>query len=173
LIDSDLGIGGHDRYNVFDIYADVGIAPAREQAPAAKPLWLRSDIRQRGLRAYVETTRYITDKGEGSWQAERSVWAKLLQDWWGPNPYLRQGTITINTLLPEIRIGQRILLDPGDPQQVEQFYVEGTSLSYRGPDQSSGAGGTTTLHVTRGFRGDDQQLLKAVTALSGKYEETF
>jgi hypothetical protein len=171
VANSNLGLGGATRKNLFELLADVGFAPHSEHPAFGQSQWLRSDVKQRGLRPYSETTNYIAGT-EGGWQHERLIWLSLLQDWWGPSPYLREGTITVNTLLPEIRIGQRVLLDPGDPKQVEQFYVEGVSMAYTGPTRDAGAGGTTTLIVGRGFRGDDKALFSGISELSSRYEST-
>lgn len=173
ILDSDLGIGGDERHNLFELLVDIGISPQGEQAAQGAPRWLSEDIRLRGLRPYTVSTPYIAGGEQGAWQTERDEWLSVLQDWWGPSPYLRQGTITLKTLLPEIRIGQRVILDPGDLEQAEQFYVEGVNLSYSGPAQSSGASGTTTLILSRGYRGDDASLLKATTELSNRYTAVF
>jgi len=93
-----------------------------------------------------------------------------MADWFGPNPYLLQGSITIKTALPEIRIGQRVIIDTGDPARPIQFYVEGVSISVHAPTATAGASGQTTLIVTRGFVGDDDALLAATIKLSNLYQ---
>jgi hypothetical protein len=173
---SDLGIGGAERFNVFHLLAEMGFGSGIEQTALGKPRWLRSDIAQRGLRSTpteMSSTKYIPLGAEGEWFKERADWLALMQDWYAANPYLRQGTITVNTLLPEIRVGQRVILSRGDPQQAEQFYVEGVTLTYNGPIQNAGASGSTTLIVTRGFRGDDRTLFTAMSDLASQYEESL
>ncbi len=177
----DLGRSGHERYTLFDLIGDYSLGSSDEQAATQFPAWWREGIENWGLRAYHQTTRHYAQptgpnnaNGPAQWIEERGRWLEILRDWYGPNPYLRQGSITIKTMLPEIRIGHRILLDDGSgADNREQFYVEGVRLGWRAPTQSAGATGTTTLTVTRGFRGSDQQLQDAVGDMPTLFERRF
>jgi hypothetical protein len=171
ILQDDLGYGGHERYNLFELLADIGLGTSQEQPPQAKPVWNRVDIRARGLRAMQQSTHFLAqfNAAFGGWLEERKTWQRLLVDWYGPSPYLRQGQITVKAALPEIRIGHRLIIDPGgDESSREQFYVEGVSLNYAFPPGS----GSTTLTVTHGFKGTDAQYLSNVRDLSANFVET-
>jgi hypothetical protein len=172
---SDLGRGGQERFNLFELLADFGLGSQSEQATVARPMWHREDIEQHGLRSYSQSVRFFAQdgKGIGDWLDERNRWLNILRDWFAPNPYLRQGHVTVKTMLPEIRIGQRLILDHDDPKQQEQFYIEGVNLQYQAPSQGAGATGSTTLVLTRGFRGQDQDLISATSEISDVYKDVF
>jgi len=171
----DLGRSGDQRFNLFELLADFGIATGEEQGAFSRPQWHKAGIFTHGLRAFSQTTRFFSDSEAGlqAWFAERSAWLQLLVDWYAPNPHLYQGSIGIKTLLPEIRIGHRVILAGSDPKEDMQLYVEGVDLQYQAPTQTSGAQGRTSLIVTRGFRGSDEELFNATNKLSGLYSETF
>jgi hypothetical protein len=174
LLQSDLGYGGASRFNLFELLASFGV-PQAEQAAYARPRWHREDIERRGLRPYSETTKYVAQGrgGMGQWYAERDTWLDILRDWHGPNPYLRQGRLAAKVLLPEIRVGQRLIVDAGDPSDSEQFYVEGVSGNWRAPTQTAGASGMTTFTVTRGYVGSDSQLLASTEKMTDVYKRLF
>ena len=70
--------------------------------------------------------------------------------------------------LPEIRIGQRLIIDSGlGADQQEQFYVEGVRHNWAWPPGSM----STTVIVTHGFRGTDQTYLGRVRALSALFDD--
>ena len=171
LIEStDLGWGGAERYNLFELNAEFGLGATNEHPPQAKPLWFRDGIKRWGLRPFQQTTPYCAvDGGLGAWFQERDTWQRLLVDWNAPMPWLRQGTITFKLCLPEIRIGMRLIVTPGgDASRDEQFYVEGVRHEWSYPPGK----GSTTVTVTHGFRGTDGQFLEAVKAASALFEKT-
>jgi hypothetical protein len=177
---STLGRSGEERKNLFELILE-GTINASEQHVVTPPAWNEADIKARGLRPYQMTTRFYAsgqNKGPGDWLLERSDWQQLLTDWIAPTPYLRSGQIEVGTVLPEVRIGQKLLLDPGadNDEELEQFYVEGTRIDYVAPSQTSGASGKTAFVVTRGFKGTDDQLLSKVLDTTGDlgfYPEKF
>lgn len=175
LTEVDLGRGGAQRYNLFDMITDFGLGPQGEQQALAKPQWRKDDISKRGLRTYQPTTPFLgpDKKGFGEWFDEREKWLNLLVDWFAPNPYLLQGTVTVKTPLPEIRIGHRVILDNGDPKQQIQAYVEGVSIAFSAPTTGSGAAGQTQLILTRGFRGSDDELMNKTSALGKLHQEVL
>jgi len=171
ILSADLGYGGHERYNLFELLADIGMGPSQEQPPQAKPVWHKADIRAHGLRVMQQSTQFLAqfrDGGPANWYGERKTWQQLLVDWYGPSPYLRQGQITIKAILPEIRIGHRLIIDPGgDESQREQFYIEGVAIDFAFPPGS----GSTTLTVTHGFKGTDSDYLSKVKDASEFFVE--
>jgi len=175
LLQTDLGRAGHDRFNLFELLAEVGLGPKTNQAAYGKPVWRPRDIEVRGLRALQESTKYVAEGkgGEADWQAERRIWQRILRDWNAPNPYLRQGTVVTKLLAPEIRIGQRLILDGGDHGHQEQFYVEGVAGTWRSATSGAGESSTTTFTVTRGFSGTDAELVDVTEGLAELYKEAF
>jgi hypothetical protein len=173
---SDLGRSGDQRFNLFELLADFGMGPQKEQTVMAKPQWLSEDIKRRGLRTLQQSTRFHSQAENGLenfFKEDRAKWQQLLVDWFSPAPYLRQGSITVLLLLPEIRVGHKVLIVPNDnPALAEQFYVEGVQLGYSGAnDARSPITGLTTLMLSRGFRGSDYALYQATKTLSGKFTE--
>lgn len=177
LQSTDLGRGGHERYNLFELLTDLSMGASSEQSPQARPAWNKLDIRQRGLRTFSQSTRYLAQlkTGMGDWFRERSTWQNLLQDWHAPAPYLRQGQIVCKLLLPEIRLGSKLILDEGGAEaDNERLYVEGVSLRYMGPTgPTQPPTGTTTLTLTHGFRGTDEQYLDAVKGTVSFFQEVL
>ena len=171
----DLGRSGNERYNLFELLADVGFVASNEQAAQAQPVWHRQDITAHGLRTMSQSTKFLAQfrKGPGDWLVERSTWQDLLVDWYGSMPYLRSGVLNAKTLLPEVRIGQRIIKDTGDPKSNEQLYCEGVQMDYTAPTQTAGAKGSTVFTVTHGFKGTDDAYFKAIKAQSELFTETF
>jgi len=173
----DLGRAGHERYNLFELLTDLSMGSTAEQPPQARPTWNKMDIRQRGLRTFSQTTRYLAQlkSGLGDWFAERSTWQALIRDWYAPSPYLRQGQVVSKLFLPEVRIGQKLVLDEGGAESDnERLYIEGTHLRYTGPaGPSKPPGGMTTFTLSHGFRGTDKQHLDAVKSLASFFEEVF
>lgn len=174
LQDVDLGRGDHERYNLFELLADLGsMGTTTEQPPICPPTWNKMDIRQRGLRTFSQTTRYLAQlkKGMGDWHRERETWQDLLRDWHAPAPYLRQGMVPVKLLLPEIRIGQKLVIDEGGADQYnERLYVEGVHLRYMGPEgPKKPPMGITSFIVTHGFRGTDKQYLDSVHNLAADF----
>lgn len=173
----DLGRGGHERYNLFELLADLGMGSTAEQPPQARPTWNKLDIRQRGLRTFSQTTRYLAQlkTGMGDWFRERSTWQDLLRDWHAPAPYLRQGQVVSKVFLPEVRIGSKIVIDEGGNEaDNERLYLEGVNLRYQGPaGPVAPPMGVTTWTVTHGFRGTDRQYLEAVRGVSSFFQEVL
>jgi hypothetical protein len=174
----DLGRGGHERYNLFELMADLGsMGPSTEQAAICPPTWNKLDIRQRGLRIFSQTTRYLAQfkTGMGDWHRERVTWQDLLRDWHAPLPYLRQGTVTAKVMLPEVRIGQKLVIDEGGAEEDnERLYVEGVRLRWEGPQgPTKPPTGSTTWTLTHGFRGTDKQYLDAVKGTVSLFTGAF
>jgi hypothetical protein len=171
LIEStDLGWGGAERYNLFELTAEFGLGATNEHPPQAKPIWFKDGVKRWGLRAFQQTSAYCAADGDfGKWYPERDIWQRLLVDWYAPSPWLRQGTITFKICLPEIRVGQRLIVatESGGGGE-EQFYVEGVRHEWSFPPGK----GSTTVTVTHGFRGSDGQYLAAVKAASALFEKT-
>lgn len=172
----DLGRSGAQRFNLFELLGDFGLGPQQEQAAFSKPRWHKANIFTHGLRSYSQSTRFFAQNkgGPGAWFEERDKWLRILVDWFAPNPYLLQGQVVAKVPLPEIRVGHRVILDDGGgPQRQIQAYVEGVTTTVNAPTQEAGARGSTTLILTRGFQGTDEELISAVSQMSDLYQGVF
>jgi len=168
LIESaDLGYGGHERFNIFELNVELGLAGSNPQVPMLKPMWNRDSIKKWGVRPFQQTTPFYAKETQELYK-ERRKWLRLLVDWYAAAPYLRQGQITFRVGLPEVRIGQRLIIDPGlGADQREQFYVEGVRHNWTWPPGSM----STIVTVTHGFRGTDRDYLSRVSSLSALYDD--
>lgn len=195
--ESDLGRNAAERFNLFELTADLGAGTGQvEQTVFCPPVWDPASIQAHGLQPMMETTRYIgfeapaffkptfapgiagpvaivaqgVKASMAAWSQERAAWLRTLVDWHGPNPYLHSGTITVGIALPEIRPGMRLeILSANAPRFTA--YVEGVQLH-----AAWGLGGpraTTALTVTRGHYGSDESLLELVRDVSARYVSTL
>lgn len=171
--DYEAGRSGAERYNLIELLADFGFINPQEAAALAAPIWDREGIQTHGLKPWQQNVRYVAKEGGGqaAWLSERKVWQRLVTDWYAPNPYFLSGTLGAGILLPEAKIGTRLILDTADPGTREQYYVEGIEHKY----SFSGAGhsGKTTLTVTRGSRGTDKEYLDMIKSSAALYSEVF
>ena len=161
----DLGRSGSERYNAFFVSPQTTMELTRTAPPdMLPPLWDESDILLHGLRRYDVSTKYKAEAG--TLLALSTIQRQMARDWFAINPYLLNGTIPLGVLRPEIHVGTRILIpgDNGDTSQDETYYVENVAHNW-----TFGPGGKTVLSVTRGWQGDDNSLLQAVTELAGRY----
>lgn len=191
--DCDLGRSAAERFNLIELMADLGAGTGQvEQTVFCPPVWDPASIQAHGLRPMMETTRYIgfaqpatftptfapgiagpvsigsatVLASMAAWATERQEWQRTLVDWHGPNPYLHSGTLTVGLALPDCRPGMRLeVFEPGRPRFTA--YIEGVQLhaawSLGGPRAA------TTLTITRGHYGTDDELLDLVRTVSARY----
>lgn len=174
LIDTyDIGRGDLERFNLFEVTADFQFENAQEQTALASPLIDERSIVRHGIRPYQQSTKYIAqgNKQQGAWSEELKRWMRLLVDWHAPNPYWLNGTIRAGTALPEVRIGNLLVLDTGAKETSETFYVEGVGLNWRYSQNGPRCQSQWTL--TRGYRGTGREALKMVQAISDRFKGLF
>ena len=166
IINDDVSRDGSERMNAFfvspQIQQDLLGAGGMDMT---QPLWDMDDIKRHGLRRYDINTNYKTPGGELLLLSVTQRY--MLRDWYVMNPYLLSGTIALGHGRPDIRVGTRIRI-PGEGEDTtldETYYVEGVNHSW-----SFGPGLRTTLQVTRGFIGDDNMLLRAITDAGANYK---
>jgi hypothetical protein len=172
---SDLGWTGEQRVNLVELTSVHGIGSKKEQAALTKPTWHDRGIMTHGLKTHQQQTRFY-EENQAEWIPERSKWQRIITDWFAPNPYLRSGSVNMKVLLPEIRIGQKVVLFSEDDiqQEAEQFYCEGVSLEYDGPRAPNMPGqGATTLLLSRGFKGTDADYYAKMDSMSARFDEIF
>lgn len=174
LIEShDLGIAGHERCNIVQLLStnQSVFGTTSDQFKTYPPSWCPDSIQRHGLAAMLETTPFLANEntGEGAWKEERAHWQNLLLEWHCLNPYMRQGSINLGLMVPEIRIGHRLRVHW--PTATETFYVEGVDHHWQAAQSTAPASGRSSLMVTRGWRGSDDNLLGAIRAAVNKYEK--
>lgn len=151
---------GSEGFNVDEIL-QAGVEGRETGSPGNIPIFNTESIRKHGLRPYVASTRYIpyhyrsrADEAAGETVPEEEQqrasffrlaadWLKRLHDWYATAPFELSGTLRTTRMMPEIRIGQRVV-EIREEGRIE-YYVEGVSHSWQYP-----GGGSTTLTVTRG-----------------------
>jgi len=165
IVNDDVGRSGEERLNAFFVSPQTTAELTRSQPPdMLAPMWDEEDIRIHGLRRYDVASKYKAMAG--SLMTMSALQRNMARDWYAINPYLLNGTIALGVGRPEIRVGTRIRIpgDGSDTSQDETYYVESVSNTWQ-----FGPGLRTTLGVTRGWMGDDQSLVIAVSDLAGRY----
>lgn len=166
VVDDDLGRTGSERYNAFFVAPQVlteflGSAAIEVTAP----LWDEKDMRVHGFRRFDVNSRYQLDIAAAPFADSMLTITKLqrekCRDWYAINPYLYNGTISFARGVLEARIGRRLLI-PG--AQDFTAYIENVDHNWR-----FGQGIRTTLGVTRGWYGTDDEYLRALGVLASRY----
>lgn len=161
----NVGRGGMERYNAFfvtnPLYQETqGVAIIDQAAP----LWDLEDVRRHGLRRFDIQSKYKPEKANMLNLTEKQ--RGVIRDWYCLNPFYLNGTIELKRSFPEIRIGTRVRFPGATSAKDETYYVESVSHSW-----TFQAGLRTTLGVTRGFRGTDDDYLEVLKDISGRYEK--
>ena len=171
----DLGRGGTERFTIFELLADYSHGNAQEQPALAPPTWSKNAVSSHGIKPYLENTKYVqvVNGDQGGWVAERNVWQDLVVSWFAANPYWLSGTLNIATMLPEIRVGNRLRLATGDSTGLSG-YIEGVEHEYQfASDGNRGPHSRTRLQLTRGFEGSDKDLVDLVRDSKKTFTEGF
>jgi hypothetical protein len=145
-----------------------GAEPGR---PGSVPIFSIDSIMRHGIRQYQLQTRYIpiyvaarnqerqdeaTLDQDGALQVA-ALFLKKVHDWFVIAPLELSGTITTTRVMPEIRVGERLVEERTEGRIT--YYIEGVSHTWGGVTSA----GSTTITVTRGeYEGED--------LLSGVYE---
>jgi hypothetical protein len=171
--DDDLGRGGLERFNLFEVTADFAFGNMQEQTALASPLIDEEGIVKHGIRAYQQSTKFISpgNVGQGAWPDEVNIWMRKLVDWYGPNPHWKNGQIRTGVVFPEIKIGNIFTLDTGNEQTNEHYYIEGTGINWR--YSANGSRSQSSFVLTRGYRGNKRDGLKLVKSVSDRFKEAF
>ncbi len=155
---------GAERYNSFQATGGlIQESSSQNTNIAAKPLWHLDDILLHGLRRYDVSTRYVAFSTNDYVQNKTN--RAITRDWYALNAYYRSGQIPLSIGRPDIRIGTRIRV-PGNqrPQSDFDAYVEMVTHNW-----SFGRGLRTTLGVTRGWRGGDDDMQNKLQQLVEGY----
>jgi len=169
FVADDLGSTDLERVNLFMLYADgMGLSQYDHYA-LYPPSIANEDIRRYGLRKMEKMTRFVGQTGsEIEWAEEMNAWHSLLVHWYGLNHVWLSGSMSTPFVYPEARPGYRLHVQGDAEEDILQGYIENVSHSWSFPKQ-----GTTSLGITRGFRGDDDKLVQAVATRASMYRRTL
>lgn len=154
--------GGLERKNAFFVASKAASEFANTWVDVQAPLWDKKDIERHGLRRidvqsdYADKTNDIVGFSE--------MLRRRLRDFFCLNPYFYSGTIDLGHDRPDIRVGMKLVIPEDDNHKQETYYVEGVSNTWRAPRYAR-----TSLSVTRGWRGTDQEHLQALRKMAGRY----
>lgn len=155
----DLGTSDQERVNMIMLYARSMIMTAEDQYAAYPPVFDAEDAKNYGLRRWERSIDFA-GVGSGdviSWGREIEEWIQLAASWYGLNHQWLNGTATFGWLLAEARVGQRLVIEGDNDADRTQAYIESVAHAFRYPNAPS-----TTLGLTRGFKGTDTALVAAV-----------
>lgn len=158
ILTDNVATNDDERVNLLQLNAVPGSMINFEQYALFPPSYDASNAALHGLRKYERMSKFASFGGrtEGlPWMEELRMWHTLVASWYGPNHLWMSGTIQVPFLLGEARPGKRLVVGHGAHR--EQFYIEGVTHGWKHTQK-----GNTTLTVTRGFRGSDEELLEAV-----------
>lgn len=158
---ADLGRSGDERYTAFMVSPLVGNETFKKVMTI--PAWDEDGISAHGMRQLsIESQYRATDeRNTGLTKAQRTK----VMNWHALNPYLLSGTIQLGALFPGIRIGTRLRISGGDEKTQETYYVEQVSHSW-----SMQSGGSTTVSVTRGWVGSDNDYLTRLKTAADRFK---
>jgi len=163
--EDDLGRTGEERMNSFFLSPQVTQELAKTGTmDLAEPLWDMEDILRHGLRRYDIASHY---KAKDATLFTMSTLSRYIaRDWYAINPYLLNGSLNLRVGRPDIRVGTRVRIpgDNGEESEDETFYVEQVDHNW-----VFGSGLKTTLAVTRGWVGTDDELLSKMEELGARY----
>jgi hypothetical protein len=163
VVNSNIGRNGAERFNCIMLSRQMGQEAIGASFDLAAPALNYDDIFRHGLRRYDISCRYVTE-GADLFTLQEGQRTRI-RDWHAIDCYLLNGTLGFGRGFPEIHIGERVrLIKQGSPQTDQTFYVEQVSHNWQ-----FGSSTKTSLGVTRGWVGDDQSYLNAVSSLVGKF----
>jgi hypothetical protein len=167
--DDGLSRSDVERINLFMLYAANTGFSTFDQYALYPPAIDEEDIRRYGIRKFEQQTRFTGEVGLGqpAWAKEMNTWQTLMVHWYGLNHLWLTGNVAIPFLYPEARVGYRLVLQGDGVNDVTQAYIESVAINYNYP-----RGATTSLGVTRGFRGTDAQLLQAIATRASSFART-
>jgi hypothetical protein len=163
----DLGSNDEERVNLIMLYARSSTMTQMDQYAVYPPAIDQDDAAAYGLRRWEREIDFagIGSTGDGrSWNDEIRLWEQLIQSWYGLNHEWLNGTCNFNFVLPEARIGKRLVIQGLADEDTTQAYIEGVALSWRYP-----SAGQTALSLTRGFVGTDAELVQAVSEKQAQF----
>lgn len=174
-ISDNLARSDNERFNIIQLLSNCGWeGSASEQSITALPYYGRASTERHGLRPMQENTHFLASEGAdiSGWRTLRGTQQKRLMEWHAGNPYFLSGQINLPIPLPEARIGHILSMDNGTPADSLTSYIEGVSLEYRAStNEREAPKATSSLTVTRGYKGTDRDALRLIQNAASGYEE--
>lgn len=172
IVNDDLGRGGTERFNAFFVSPQVLQEFMGSSAiEVTAPLWDKDDMLQHGFRRFDINSRYTLDviqAGASATEDSLLTLTKLqraqVRDWYCMNPYLYNGPIKTARGVLNARIGKRLKIPGLIPEEDFTAYIESV-----GHDWVFGESIKTTLGLTRGWFGTDDEYLRALQRLVARY----
>jgi hypothetical protein len=160
LTGESVGKGGAERFNAYFVSPNMqNLGPIGTDLLG--PLWNVREVEQHGLRRFDLESHYAAEVND---QLLCSMeMRKRALEYHALNPYLWNGTLFVGRNRPDIRVGMRVRIPGADENETETYYVETVGHDF-------GVPGSTTLGVTRGWKGTDATLLSALRAAVAGYE---
>lgn len=168
----NVGRQGYERINAFWLSNPDAGSFAPNFIVSKTPLWDVRDQVSHGLRKMVIPQTYNLFGAGNVGGAGRTidscvdVTRRLVRDFYCANAEFLSGDMTLANGAPWVKVGCRLQVrDQRDIEKPLNAYIEGVSHQY------SPAGGTrTSITFTRGFYGEERDMLNRLRDLSGRYE---
>ena len=171
ITSEDLGSNDAERVNLIMLYARSSTMTQFDQYAAYPPILDAEDVHRYGLRRWERQIDFagVGKTGDGTaWGREIEDWITLIASWYGLNHEWLNGSVNFPFLLGEARPGYRLLIQGDAPEDATQASIERVSHTWKFP-----VGASTSLSVSRGFIGGDQQLIEAVATKKAKFDRPF
>ena len=161
----DIGRAGDERLNAFYVSPQMLQEYYGTKQDLETPLWDKDDILVHGRRRYDVASPY-TAIASADLFTLTTLQRGMMMNWYGINPYLLNGTMALGVGRPDIRVGTRVRIpgDSGETSEDETYYVENVSNAW-----VFGRGTRTTLGVTRGYIGTDDEYLRNLDKIASRY----
>jgi len=165
IVTSDLGRGGLERFNAYFVAAVVHQELMNANAlNLIAPLMDRKSLTRHGLRRMDVQLSQVPDASNLNFVEMAENHRRLLKDWYVLNPYMLSGSINLGIGRPDAKVGCRARIPTSEIGQEETYYIEQVGHTW-----SFGTSVKTSLGVTRGWRGDDDNYAENLKKESDKY----
>ncbi len=168
IIAENIGRGGFERFNAF--FAASTLHQEKMGAEAAyvlAPLIDINEIKRHGVRRMDVQCATTPEPGELDDAYLADYQRRMMKDWYLLNPYFYNGTFSLGIGRPDAKIGCRMRVPPGNNLNgvEENYYIEQVSH-----DWSFGSAVKTSIGVTRGWHGTDDDYMKALKDREFEYK---
>lgn len=168
----NVGKNGYERVNAFYLSNPDASSTGPQFLTSKTPLWNVQDQVAHGLRKMVipQTYNYFGDSNRGG--AGRTidscvqVTRRLVRDFYCANAEFLSGDVSFANATPWVKVGCRVQVrDQRDIEKPLSGYVESVSHQFM-----PNGGTNTTVNFTRGFYGEERDMLNRLRELSGRFE---
>lgn len=161
----DVGRNGYARRNAFFVSPVMSRVFGTSAVQFARPVWKTDDIAKHGIRRLdVETNYVVPDLGNNEGVDKLAeIYRERLRDFHAPNHLWLDGQMTLPSGRPDIRIGTRLFVLGPDERVTESYYVESVEHNWTYGHM------TTTLGLSHGWIGSDDDLLKELRRVWSRY----